>query len=146
MVNKPVLENAASEFDSHWVLLPFLCQTTHCKWLHVIKETKLHQPYYLLASLASEFELTGFFMLPALCQSRHSLINGFILWRRRNGICHRAVITRKPISKVSSILTECSTITSTSQIILVWFVLWHVNYCWLFNAKSCLYIINVYDL
>ena len=26
--------------------------------------------------------------------------------------------------------------------ILVWFglVLWHINHCWLFNAKSCLYI------
>ena len=25
---------------------------------------------------------------------------------------------------------------------MVWFglVLWHINYCWLFNAKSCFYI------
>ena len=29
---------------------------------------------------------------------------------------------------------------------LVKFVLWHINYGWLFNAKSCLYIyIEIYD-
>ena len=33
---------------------------------------------------------------------------------------------------------------------MIWFgwVLWHINYCWLFNAKSSLYIyiLNTYDL
>ena len=33
---------------------------------------------------------------------------------------------------------------------MIWFdwVLWHINYCWLFNAKSCLYIYikYIYDL
>ena len=29
---------------------------------------------------------------------------------------------------------------------MVWFglVLWHINYCWLVNAKSCFYIYNEY--
>ena len=33
---------------------------------------------------------------------------------------------------------------------MVWFgwVLWHINHCWLFNAKSSLYIyiLDIYDL
>ena len=33
---------------------------------------------------------------------------------------------------------------------MIWFgwVLWHINHCWLFNAKSSLYIyiLDIYDL
>ena len=31
---------------------------------------------------------------------------------------------------------------------MIWFglVLWHINHCRLFNAKSSLYILNIYDL
>ena len=32
---------------------------------------------------------------------------------------------------------------NTALIFILWmvgFILWHINLCWLFNAKSCLYI------
>ena len=77
--------------------------------------------------------------------------------KKRNQIHSSELTTCKWILSSNEILMTCSVnlrglfnakFILVKEVWLVWFCwgLWHINHCWLFNAKSCLWIYIKYEL